>query len=254
MISFFRKIRQKLFEQNRVTRYLVYAVGEIILVTIGILIALQVNNANQKRIEKAEKGKLVTLLKEELNENLTEFENRIAYFENCRKKGLIILEVSSGQNTSLPIDSIRKYAFEMLPVFGVTINSSRLTSSKESGKFNLLNDKESKALTEYESSLEFFQQARLQTTFIFTSEGNELMIRFGLLKNLNPLVFNGEKLPDHPSMVLSDQELIPYIQLPETYRLIYRNYNDIFTQALWLKQLQGQIKAALEILENETHD
>ena len=43
MISLFRKIRQKLLAQNRVTRYLVYALGEILLVTIGILIALQMN-------------------------------------------------------------------------------------------------------------------------------------------------------------------------------------------------------------------
>ncbi|WP_348719101.1 DUF6090 family protein [uncultured Algoriphagus sp.] len=49
MISFFRKIRQKLLTQNRVTRYLIYAFGEIFLVVIGILIALQVNNWKEKR-------------------------------------------------------------------------------------------------------------------------------------------------------------------------------------------------------------
>ncbi|MFC3879783.1 DUF6090 family protein [Algoriphagus namhaensis] len=49
MISFFRKIRQKLLQQNRVTRYLVYALGEIVLVTIGILIALQINTWNEQR-------------------------------------------------------------------------------------------------------------------------------------------------------------------------------------------------------------
>lgn len=53
MISFFRKIRQKLLEQNKVTRYLVYALGEIILVVIGILIALSVNNKNTLNKEKA---------------------------------------------------------------------------------------------------------------------------------------------------------------------------------------------------------
>ncbi len=52
MISLFRKIRQKLLSQNRVTRYLVYALGEIFLVVIGILIALQVNNWNLDRLEK----------------------------------------------------------------------------------------------------------------------------------------------------------------------------------------------------------
>ncbi|MFC3879761.1 DUF6090 family protein [Algoriphagus namhaensis] len=49
MISFFRKIRQKLLTQNRITRYLVYALGEILLVVIGILIALGINNANETR-------------------------------------------------------------------------------------------------------------------------------------------------------------------------------------------------------------
>ena len=59
MISFFRKIRQKLLSQNRVTRYLVYAFGEILLVVIGILIALQVNNWNEGRKEKARERELL---------------------------------------------------------------------------------------------------------------------------------------------------------------------------------------------------
>ncbi|NJN49872.1 MAG: hypothetical protein HC798_00130 [Polaribacter sp.] len=48
MIKFFRKIRQKLLEQNRVSKYLLYAFGEIVLVVIGILIALQVSNWNKQ--------------------------------------------------------------------------------------------------------------------------------------------------------------------------------------------------------------
>ena len=49
MIAFFRKIRQKLVGAGSVTKYLLYAVGEILLVVIGILIALQVNNWNEER-------------------------------------------------------------------------------------------------------------------------------------------------------------------------------------------------------------
>ena len=52
MIKFFRKIRQKLISENKFSKYLIYAIGEIILVVIGILIALQVNNKNQIRNEK----------------------------------------------------------------------------------------------------------------------------------------------------------------------------------------------------------
>ncbi len=44
MLNIFQKIRQKLLQQNRITLYLTYAIGEIFLVVIGILIALQINN------------------------------------------------------------------------------------------------------------------------------------------------------------------------------------------------------------------
>ncbi len=49
MIKFFRKIRQTLIAENRFSKYLLYAIGEIMLVVIGILIALQINNWNEGR-------------------------------------------------------------------------------------------------------------------------------------------------------------------------------------------------------------
>ena len=50
MLEFWRKIRKKLLDEGNLRRYLVYASGEIILVVIGILIAVQLNNWNQRRI------------------------------------------------------------------------------------------------------------------------------------------------------------------------------------------------------------
>jgi hypothetical protein len=47
MIKFFRKIRQKLLSENKFSKYFIYAIGEIVLVVVGILIALQINNANE---------------------------------------------------------------------------------------------------------------------------------------------------------------------------------------------------------------
>jgi hypothetical protein len=67
MIKFFRKIRQKMLTENKFSKYLIYAIGEIILVVIGILIALQINNWNETRqIKKVEKEILYVLL-EDLN-------------------------------------------------------------------------------------------------------------------------------------------------------------------------------------------
>ena len=52
MIKFFRKIRHKLLNEGRLKKYLIYAIGEILLVMIGILLALQVNNWNEKNKKK----------------------------------------------------------------------------------------------------------------------------------------------------------------------------------------------------------
>jgi uncharacterized membrane protein YgaE (UPF0421/DUF939 family) len=52
MLRFFSKIRQRLLSDNKPSKYLLYAIGEIVLVVIGILIALQVNNLNTIRSEK----------------------------------------------------------------------------------------------------------------------------------------------------------------------------------------------------------
>ena len=49
MIKFFRKIRYNLMEQNKTGKYLKYAVGEIVLVVVGILIALQINTWNETK-------------------------------------------------------------------------------------------------------------------------------------------------------------------------------------------------------------
>jgi len=61
MIKFFRKIRQRLLTENKFSKYLLYAIGEIILVVLGILIALSINNKNKQKINDT---KITNILKE----------------------------------------------------------------------------------------------------------------------------------------------------------------------------------------------
>lgn len=69
MIKFFRKIRYNLMEQNKSGKYFKYATGEIILVVIGILIAVQINNWNENRIERELERNYVELLNQDLSED-----------------------------------------------------------------------------------------------------------------------------------------------------------------------------------------
>jgi hypothetical protein len=59
MINFFRKIRKQLADQNKPLKYFRYAFGEIVLVMIGILLALQVNNWNEARKDQRELGNIL---------------------------------------------------------------------------------------------------------------------------------------------------------------------------------------------------
>jgi len=70
MFRFFSKMRYKLAAENRPVKYLRYAIGEIILVVIGILIALQVNNWNEERKQHLAFGKTMDALKQDLNYNI----------------------------------------------------------------------------------------------------------------------------------------------------------------------------------------
>lgn len=70
MIKFFRKIRYKLMSENKIGRYIKYAIGEIVLVVIGILIALQINDWNENRKERKLEKEFLIGLKETLQIDL----------------------------------------------------------------------------------------------------------------------------------------------------------------------------------------
>jgi len=86
MIKFFRKIRQNLIMKNKTSKYFKYAIGEIILVVIGILIALSINNWNEARKTNIKEQNLIAALKHEFQLNLDEI-NLIIEINNNNIKG-----------------------------------------------------------------------------------------------------------------------------------------------------------------------
>jgi hypothetical protein len=71
MIKFFRKIRQNLLSEGKTVKYLKYAIGEIVLVVIGILIALSINNWNENQKKKNSWITFTPLLSKILKPTLT---------------------------------------------------------------------------------------------------------------------------------------------------------------------------------------
>ncbi len=115
MIPFFRRIRKQLADNNKPIKYLRYAIGEIVLVVIGILIALQVNNWNELRKTNNENIGLIKVLESELESNILMANELIEFgyeFDSINSilidkrltrniiKPPIIIETHFGTNTS----------------------------------------------------------------------------------------------------------------------------------------------------------
>ncbi len=79
MIKFFRRIRQNLLSEGKTGKYLKYAFGEIILVVIGILIAIQINDWNNNRIEEKSDYQLIETLITDLKSKNKEFHGDVEY-------------------------------------------------------------------------------------------------------------------------------------------------------------------------------
>ena len=79
MIRILRHVRRQLLTENKFSRYLLYAVGEIVLLVIGILIALQINNWNNRRILDRNEIKSYQNIKQQLDEDKKELSKAKAY-------------------------------------------------------------------------------------------------------------------------------------------------------------------------------
>ena len=89
MIKFFRKIRQRLLSENKFSKYLIYATGEIVLVVIGILIALQINNWNEQRKERKLEVQIYTELKSDLLQTRNDINEAISKHKEIFKSSQI---------------------------------------------------------------------------------------------------------------------------------------------------------------------
>jgi hypothetical protein len=81
MLTFLRKLRKSLIESGSALRYLLCAIGEILLVVIGILIALQINNWNENSKKEERIGVYVNSLMDDLQDDINEY--------NCIEEGSI---------------------------------------------------------------------------------------------------------------------------------------------------------------------
>lgn len=118
MLTYFKNIRKKLLSENRFKKYLVYALGEIILVMLGILLAFQVNQWNEKDKNKILEHDLLEELEKSLQSDLYEMKGNInRQKEILTSQNIIIkwLENNEAYSDSLSIHISNSYSYTYFP-------------------------------------------------------------------------------------------------------------------------------------------
>jgi hypothetical protein len=137
MIKFFRSIRKDLMEKNKTGKYLKYAIGEIFLVVVGILIALQINNWNEERKQDKLEESTLLELKANLLADIEDFQADIKGYSTAANSCSIVIDFIDGKipyndSLNLHLGKIRiqgvfaptKVAYENLKLSGIKLISN----------------------------------------------------------------------------------------------------------------------------------
>jgi hypothetical protein len=170
MINFFRKIRKKMADDNKPLKYMRYAIGEIVLVVIGILIALQINNWNEKKKSDKQIELLLINLVEAINQDIDNLKFTAAVHEFRFNSFLYLLKITGSTARKYPPlpkyaemsiwkesypDTInREFLYQTLFYSGLTpkiaINKNVIDELKNIGLFSAItNDSLKKAVNTY---------------------------------------------------------------------------------------------------------
>jgi hypothetical protein len=164
MIKFFRKIRQNLLMENKTGKYLKYAIGEIILVVIGILVALQINNWNENRKTTINECKLVGKMIEQTVTDSSLFYNRIENLTNNIKYIENYISINQGRADSL---KYKKFLGDLRLL--ITMNDGSYLIRNHEDDFKTINDLELR-----EQLMEYSYLSTMQDKAIDLSNFNTL--------------------------------------------------------------------------------
>jgi hypothetical protein len=155
MIKFFRHIRKSLLMESKTSKYFKYALGEILLVMIGILLALQINSWNQKRLDRIEEKNILSNLHDEFLENKRLSTNNIASIRGAMKANIEIMNLMGSSDDELQKHNLDSLFYSSLPAAQFTSSSQSILNITQGGRMNIIKDKNIiKLLYQWQAQLE----------------------------------------------------------------------------------------------------
>ena len=141
MLSMLRKIRRELISGGKLNRYLFYATGEIVLVVIGILIALQVDRWNDQRLERQEALSVYQSVQQQISEDRVKLLEVTAYNLERSRAYERANQIISGQETS-KTDSLALFAMLLAQYSDFHRDASIYENLAVSGQLRLLGNED----------------------------------------------------------------------------------------------------------------
>lgn len=228
-----------------------YAFGEILLIVIGILIALQINNWNQGKVRENKEIEVLKLMRADLIEDLSEFEQSIAQYSTAKNSIDVILETLE---SSKPYhDSLRFHFFNTMIYWGTSdLTNSAFETLKSNGIDLITNKNLREKITvvydEYDSWIEADESRYIN--ILIDAGKNVLNSRF--YEYWNGELINGkyvgEMIPLDFESLKRDQEYLFFLKSLKN-QMKWLVDEPITSTKMKVTQLIDQIELELEVLE-----
>lgn len=212
-MKFFNRFRQKLLAENRFRKYLLYAIGEIFLVVIGILIALKINNANENaKTNEQLNGYLNSIRKNVLTDTIAI--NHIKFLRASQNKAAVeFMKLTFKDSTSLSV------AENITPILGeqyLIINPSGFDAIKNSGYIaNLQGTEIEDAIYDYYNYYKQIHESEISlNNFIENMEANIYNSDYKDIKKVFKVLSR-----DRYSLAITEKEIKPALET------IFKNAN-----------------------------
>lgn len=260
-MRFFRQLRQNLLAEGKTLKYLKYAVGEIVLVVIGILIALAINNANERRKEAAREQAVLLQLQEDYQANLLQLEEKIGMREQMIRSCFQILDYIDNPARALQDSLITHFSNLIVdPTFDPIQNDLVV-----SGNIRLLRNEQLKQLlTRWTSEVVQRTEVEREWQKIRSEVYMPYIIRSGIAREVTDAFWRDE---DPPVFILSQDiridfkigksahtpELTSLLDQPELEGIVANAFTLNHVGNLQSQVLHDRIKEILALIEGDLY-
>jgi hypothetical protein len=275
MINFFRRIRQSLLTANppartsgraaRFSKYGIYAIGEIVLVVIGILIALSINNWNESRKEKEVENRYISSILSDLKDQNASIDINLESEEvNFKAAGQIIR--SYQENNALILNkTFYKLASAVTSRKTFVITDPTFTDLVSSGNINILKNAETKKrLINYYQDLERIEKIIQNNNTLLIDQNyisvyNKVGYYFTSLEELSTDKFELNEHMIIPEYENNLEEISKKLFLEDENKLAFMNAIYLrnvvaITNYKFLKDIQSNTQSLIEVIEKLTRD